>query len=326
MVNLYPPIIHGEEEEEADSLDDACEELHEACKGWGTDEDKLIEVLGSKSPTQRFIIANRYPELYDGKELDDVMKSECGKGDFGFALRLLAMKSDDAEVKLVRECTHGIGTKDHILYTIICGRSNAEIDHLKKIWYNTYESDLGVMLSSELSGDFERLVFNCLQGVEEEYDEEVHTDEKAEEDAEKFYDAGQGTWGTDERGLFNILCCSPAEHLENINSSYVDKYGYSLSKAIEKELDGLIQEAAIYHLNMKLKPFETMAGQIKKACAGFGSDEFALTSHIIRFQQVLSDVNAAHEEMYEKTIVDRIESEVGGDYLKLLRTIVEYSI
>jgi len=324
-MELYPPVILGNEEVELDSLDDACEELYNACKGWGTDEDALIDVLGSKSPTQRYIIASKYPDLHDGEELDDLMKSECGKGDFGFALRLIAMKSDDAEVKLIRECTKCFGTKEHILYTIICGRSNSEIDHLKKIWFNTYETDLGVMLSSELSGDFERIVFNCLQGVEEEYDEEVHTIEKAEEDAESFYDAGQGSWGTDETGLFRILCCSPVEHLENINASYVDKYGYSLSKAIEKELDGLDQDAAIYHLNMKLKPFETMAGQIKKACAGFGSDEFALTSHIIRFHQVLSDVNVAHEEMYEKTIIDRIESEVGGDYQKLLSTIVKYT-
>lgn len=325
MVNLYPPVIHGEEEVELDSLDSACDELCEACRGWGTDEDVLIEVLGSKSPTERYIIARRYPELNDGDEIDDLMKSECGKGDFGFALRLLAMTSDDAEVKLIRECTNHFGTKEHILYTIICGRSNSEIDHLKKVWYNTYETDLGVMLASELSGDFERLIFNCLQGVEEEYDEEVHTMEKAEEDAEKFYEAGQGAWGTDEAGLFNTLCSSPAEHLENINAAYVDKYGYTLSKAVEKELDGLEQDATLYHLNMKLKPFETMAGQIKKACAGFGSDEFALTSHIIRFHLVLSDVNTAHEEMYEKSIIDRIESEVGGNYQKLLRTIVQYA-
>jgi len=326
MPNLYPQVVLEDEyDEKFPELDEACHEIHKACKGWGTDEGGLIDVLGTKSPAERYYINRRYPELYDGQDLDDLIKKECGKGDFGFALRLLAMTSDDAETKILRECTRKLGTEEHGLYTIICGRSNADIDLLKKTWYRTYETDLGTMLASELGGDFERLVFNCLQGIEEEYDEEVHTMDKAEEDASQFYEAGQGAWGTDEKGLFRILCAAPAEHLAHINTVYVDKYGYSLSKALEKELDGTTQEAAVFHLNMKLKPYETIAAEIKSSCAGFGTNEFQLTSHIIRYHQVLADTNAAHAEMYEKTLADRIKSEVHGDYEKLLVAIVNHA-
>jgi len=326
MTNLYPKVVlENDYNKEFPDIDDACHKIHKACKGWGTDEGGLIKVLGTKSPAERYYINRRYPELYDGQDLDDLIQKECGEGDFGFALRLLAMTSDDAEVKILRECTRKLGTEEQGVYQILCGRSNADIDLLKKTWYRTYETDLGTMLASELGGDFERLIFNCLQGIEEEYDEEVHTMEKAEEDAAQFYEAGQGAWGTDEKGLFRILCAAPAEHLAHINTAYVDKYGYALSKALEKELNGTTQEAALFHLNMKLKPYATIAAEIKLACAGFGTNEFQLTSHIIRYHQVIEAANDAHKKMYEKGIADRIKSELRGDYEKLLVTIVEHA-
>ena len=43
-------------------------------------------------------------------------------------------------------------------------------------------------------------------------------------------------WGTDEKGLFKLLCASPAEYLEKLNLVYADKYGYTLLKTMEKEL------------------------------------------------------------------------------------------
>ena len=56
---------------------------------------------------------------------------------------------------------------------------------------------------------------------------------------------------------------------------------------MEKELGGLIEaqvrKATLYMIEMKLKPYETMAGIVKEACAGFGTDEILLTCGIIRF-------------------------------------------
>jgi len=328
MTSLYPPQLIKDEfnDEDFPDMDEMCEEIHKACKGWGTDEDALIEALGSKSPSQRCYLNKRYPKIYDGEDLDDLMKSECS-GDFGFAIRLVAMKCDDAEVKLLRECTHGVGTKEHVLYTIICGRTNDDIDLLKKTWYRTYNTDLGQVLASELSGEFERLIINCLQGVEDKYSpDDVHTDERAEEDAEAFYAAGEGKFGTNEAAMFRILCASPPEHLIKVNMIYADKYEHTLSKALKKELSGTIRDASVFHLNMKLKPYKTVAKAIKTSCAGFGTDEFSLTSHIVRYHQILSNANSAHEKEYEKSIIDRINSEVGGDYKKLLSTFVENAI
>lgn len=95
---------------------------------------------------------------------------------------------------------------------------------------------------------------------------------------------------------------------------------------MEKELGGPgeknLREATLHLLQMKLKPYEAMAQLIKTACAGLGTDEFLLTTAIIRYQGVMQHVMTAHIEMFGKTIHDRVRSEVSGKYKDLLLQIL----
>ena len=75
-------------------------------------------------------------------------------------------------------------------------------------------------------------------------------------------------WGTDEKGLFKFFCSAPPEHLKKLNLIYADKYGYTLLKVMEKELGGDAGRAGLFLLGMKLKPYETIAKLIEKACKG----------------------------------------------------------
>ena len=144
----------------------------------------------------------------------------------------------------------------------------------------------------------ERLIFNCMQAAEEKYDPKLHDNDKAMEDADIIHKKGQGKFfGTDEKGIFKVLCAAPPEHIENISRVYADKYGYTLMKAMEKEMSGEVKNATLFMLGMKLKPYETLAKLIKDACAGFGTDELLLTCTIIRSQAVLPSVQAAHIEL-----------------------------
>lgn len=267
------------------------------------------------------MIATRYPELFK-TPLDELMKKEFS-GDFGLTLKFLSLPMNKAEAAMIRKATKGIGASVNIVWSITVGRTNAEMELLKKTYFQKYDKDLGKLLASELRGDMERLVFNCLQAAEEEYDPKYHTLEKAKEDAEIIFKKGQGKFfGTDERAIFKVLCAAPPQHIENISKAYADKYGYTLMKAMEKELGGEVEKACLHMLGMKLKPYETMAKLIKDACAGFGTDELLLACTIVRCQAILGQVQAAHIEMYGKTIHERVRSEVGGKFRTLLLQIL----
>jgi len=270
-IDLYPELVRREDlspdEGFGADIDEDCQTIHEATKGWGANAQKVIDALASKDANERWKLSHRYKELFD-KPLDELMKKEF-KGDFKFGMTCLAMPLDEAECYMLKKATDGIGSHIHVVYSIICGRTNEEMNKLKKNYFKIYTKDMSKLLASELHGDMERIAFNAMQAGEESYDPQYHTKEKAAEDAELIYKKGQGKFfGTDEKSIFKVLCASPPEHIQNISEAYADKYGYTLLKAMEKELSGNVRDATMFLVGMKIKPFETISHLIKKACAG----------------------------------------------------------
>jgi Annexin len=105
-------------------------------------------------------------------------------GDLGDALEFLALRPDRAEAAMIKCACKGVGASANIVWSIMAGRTNEEVERLKKVYFEVYSKDLGKLLASELHGDMERLVFTCLQAGEETYDPQYHTKDKAVEDAE----------------------------------------------------------------------------------------------------------------------------------------------
>merc|ERR1712038_995615 len=322
-IRIYPELCH-EEDLTPDcgvEIDETVEEIHGAMKGWGSDKGRLIASLGSTTPEDRVKIAIRYKDTYD-KDLVDAIDDETG-GDFGEAMEFLAMDPVQAECKMIKKSCKGIGSDATLLSSILCGRSNRDMELLKKTYYKMYTEDLAGKIGDELNGDNWVIASSCLQAAEEPYDPDYHTQEKAGEDVEKIYETGQGKWfGTDEKEMFKVIALSPPEYLKLVNFEYADKYGYTLVKAVEEELGGNAEQSALFALKMKLKPYEVIAELIKSACAGIGTDELLLSCCIILYQDVLAHVNFAHEELFGKSIQDRIKDECGGNHRDLLLALI----
>jgi annexin A13 len=173
------------------------------------------------------------------KELADAVDAEVGNGDFGKALVYLCYPPDKLDAHIVDYCLQGIGARERVLYPVLCARSNEEMTLLKQAFFDVKEKDIAVVLNEELKGEFEKFIFFCLQGREETYDPDYHTEEKAIEDAEAFFQAGQGQWfGTDEKSFFELLSKSPTEHLQKVNEIYSEKHGISIVDALDKEMGG----------------------------------------------------------------------------------------
>lgn len=302
------------------------------------------------------------------------MESECGSRDFGTSLQFLSVNPVEAECMMIEKAVSGVGTDEKVLASIVCGRSNKDLELLKVrrqkkdefvIWWNVtnlskilsiqkkyfdlYSKDLGQLVASELGGNMEKLIINVMQADEEEFDPGYHNQEKMEEDAVKLYKMGQGEIGSDEVGLFKIMVKSPPQYLHKLNMFYADKYGYTLPKVLEKELGGELEFCAEFMLNMKLKPFEAIAEMVNDACEGFGTHELLLTVRfhevwsfalnllfltfflvrpclqktlLIRYEPIMKKVDQAHQELYGKSIEERVQSETGGDYRAILKEVV----
>lgn len=322
-IDIYPEFAHEEDliPDIGIETDERTKQIYEACKGLGTDESELIEAIGATLPIDRFEIAIRYKEWYE-KDLKDVMQSESS-GDFGLALKMCSFGPVEAECYMIKQACKGMGSHKGVLFSILCGRSNRDMQLLKKTYYKMYTKDLASHVASETGGDLAELLSSCMQAAAEEFDPDFHTLEKALEDAQDIYKAGQGKWfGTNEKKLFKVIALAPRKHLYAVNEQYADQYGYTLVKAMEKELSGKAEEAAIFTCNMRLKPYIAIAKLIKSACAGIGTDELLLSTCVIRYQDIMGHVNMAHEELFGKSVQDRVKSECDGDYKKLLLALL----
>mmetsp|Transcript_269 Transcript_269/g.400 ORF Transcript_269/g.400 Transcript_269/m.400 type:complete len:329 (+) Transcript_269:60-1046(+) len=324
MSNIYIDAVHDNPPTEfSDETQAACNEIKEAVDGWGSDEEALINILGSKTIEELYDIYYCYESMF-GKSVQHVLKSEIGSGDFGLAMQLLSMPGDGCDAKIVREATKGMGAQERILYPILGARSNAEIAMVKEAYFRFYDEDMAVRLNDELGGDFEKFIFHCLQGLQEEYDEEIHNAEKAEEDADKFFESTQGDWwGTDEKAVFQIICDAPTEHMINIDKVYQAKYEKTLEEVLDTELGGELEKAARFALGFKVDPARQVAKLIKLSARGLGTDELLLTCTIIRYRKFLKDAQEKYQELYGQTLSEVVSEEVGGKFQTLLLKVVE---
>ena len=83
------------------------------------------------------------------------MKKELS-GDFGMAVTCLAVPLDEAECYMLKKATDGIGCSVLIIYSVLCGRTNDELELINKNYFKLYTKDLGKLMASELHGDMER--------------------------------------------------------------------------------------------------------------------------------------------------------------------------
>jgi hypothetical protein len=325
MLNLYPPSAHnvykGIQNSFPPEIDAAAQQINEATVGLGTNEKLLTQVLGNKSPDQRSLISERYKQLF-GTNLKELVNSETS-GHYGKLLSLISSPLPEAEAELVHLATAGAGTTERYIFPIVVGRTNTEINILKKTYFDVYNEDLSVRLNSELGGDFKKVVLASLQGALVDFNASFHTAAKAEEDADALYAAGQGKFGTDEEAFIKIIVTSPPEHLRNVNAVYAKKYNYTIIKAVEKEFTSDAEKALLFAVRQVLEPLELLAEYFESTMKGFGTDEEGLSSAIVRYHIVLPQIKEAYKKAYGKELKDRIHGETSGDYRALLEAILD---
>lgn len=146
----------------------------------------------------------------------------------------------------------------------------------------------------------------------DEDDDAKYDDAKMKEDIDDIYKLGQGKFGTDEKGLFKILCTSPPAYLKKLNMAYAEKHGFTLLHSLTTELKGISQFAAQFLMGMKINPYEEIAKLFDEACGGAGTDETLMASVLVRYQLVMSDVMLAHVELFGKNMADRVRKENRG--------------
>ncbi|NXQ96515.1 ANX11 protein, partial [Sagittarius serpentarius] len=211
---MVSPVTHGSrgtvtDAPRFDPLKDA-EVLRKAMKGFGTDEQAIIDCLGSRSNKQRQQIILSFKTAY-GKDLIKDLKSELSGN---FERTILAMMKTPVmfDAYEIKEAIKGVGTDENCLIEILASRSNEHIQELNRVYKAEFKKTLEEAIKSDTSGHFQRLLISLSQvlacwGFGVWFFLCVFV-------------AGENRLGTDESKFNAILCARSRAHLRAVFSEY----------------------------------------------------------------------------------------------------------
>nr|XP_012307026.1 annexin A13 isoform X2 [Aotus nancymaae] len=296
-------------------VDRDAKKLNKACKGTGTNEAAIIEILSGRTSEERQQIKQKYKATY-GKDLEEVLKSELSGNFEKTALALLDRPSEYAARQL-QKAMKGLGTDESVLIEVLCTRANKEIIAIKEAYQRLFDRSLESDVKGDTSGNLKKILVSLLQANRDEGDD-VDKD-LAGQDAKDLYDAGEGRWGTDELAFNEVLAKRSYKQLRATFQAYQILIGKDIEEAIEEETSGDLQKAYLTLVRCARDCEGYFAERLYKSMKGVGTDEETLIRIIVTRAEVdLQGIKAKFQEKYQKSLSDMVRSDTSGDFQKLL--------
>lgn len=288
-------------------------------KGFGTDEDAIIEVLCRRTNAQRMEIVRTYKTSY-GKDLIDDIKSETS-GNFEKLLQALLTPTTEFYARELFEAMYGAGTDEDALIEVMCAMSNYEIRCICAMFQRLFGKSLEHELQSDTSGHFKRLMTSLCCGGR---DESMMTDlNQAKNDAQQLKSAGIDKWGTDESTFNRILCQRNHEQIKLIAREYHSLSGHSLEQDIKKEFSGDIEEGLLSVLRAAESKPGFFAQRLHKSMAGIGTNDRSLIRLVAtRCEIDMMDIKEEFQRKYGKTLKSFIKGDTSGHYKHALYALI----
>uniref|UniRef100_A0A3Q2XDS3 Annexin n=1 Tax=Hippocampus comes TaxID=109280 RepID=A0A3Q2XDS3_HIPCM len=298
----------------ADPLKDV-EVLRKAMKGFGTDEQAIIDLLGSRSNKQRVPLLRAYKTSY-GKDLIKDLHSELS-GDFRKLVMATLKSPAQFDASEIHSAIKGAGTDEACLIEILSSRSNAEIKEITRIYKTEYKKSMEDAISSDTSGHFRRLLISLAQGNR---DERPNVDlSLAKQDAQALYAAGENKLGTDESKFNAILCARSKSHLATVFLEYQKMCGRDIEKSISREMSGDLESGMLAVVKCIKNTPAYFAERLYKAMKGAGTKDTTLIRIMVSRSEVdMLDIRQEYVKNYGKSLYTDISGDTSGDYKKLL--------
>uniref|UniRef100_A0AAQ6AMT4 Annexin n=1 Tax=Amphiprion ocellaris TaxID=80972 RepID=A0AAQ6AMT4_AMPOC len=302
----------------ADPLRDV-EVLRKAMKGFGTDENAIIELLGSRTNKQRVPMVAAYKTTY-GKDLIRDLKSELTGN---FENLVLAMLRTPAyfDASELREAIKGAGTDEACLIEILSSRSNAEIQEITRIYKAEYGKSLEDAISSDTSGHFRRLLISLSQVAAgcNFFGKCLKKPDPLFCLPQKLYAAGENKVGTDESQFNAILCARSKPHLRAVFQEYQQMCGRDIEKSVCREMSGNLESGMVAVVKCIKNTPGYFAERLHKAMKGAGTKDRTLIRIMVSRSEIdMLDIRQEYQRTYGKSLYTDISGDTSGDYKKLL--------
>ena len=292
--------------------------LRNACQGAGTNEEDICRVIASTNNQERALIRRLYNQKYN-EDLVSRLQSELS-GDFKEAAMGSFMTPTEYDAYCLNGAMKGIGTKEGVLTEIIGSRTPQELQAIKQVYAANYGELLENAVTSDTSGDYQKLLLACLQGQRRSGAADMAG---CQQDAAALYQTGEGKWGTDEDTFIRIFSTRSPQELGLINQYYKQSAGKGLLGAIDSEFSGDTKDLLDTIVRSNVYPNGYYAKNIYDSVKGTGTNDSKLIRNICARQAVdLPYIKQAYATDYGSDMLTDIQGDTSGNYRKVLSALV----
>ncbi|XP_062599097.1 annexin A6-like [Saccostrea cucullata] len=299
------------------------EALRKAMKGFGTDEQAIIDILGYRSNAQRLEIVQTYKTMF-GKDLIKDLEGELSGG-LKVLCRGLCMSPENFDAMCLNKAIKGLGTDEQVLVEVICTRSNEQIRKFKEAYKTLYGKNLEEHVSGDTSGHFKRLLIGLLQANRDESKEFDRN--KAKQDAQAIYEAGEKKWGTDESRFNVILVSRSYAQLRATFQEYAKLANKDIEDTLKSEMSGDLLKGMLAVVRCIRGKASHFATELYKSMKGLGTDDDRLCRVIVsRCEVDMVQIKEEFQKQYKQTLAMFLADDISGDYKNLCFALIGESV
>ncbi|CAL5971473.1 Annexin_2 [Hexamita inflata] len=284
-------------------------EIHQACRRFGTDEQRILNVILQCSMEDLQQVSRAYYASY-GKSITRLLEKETS-GKF----RDIVVGSFEGRYKYwarkIREAVKGAGTDEKALIELVIMGDADDWLQITEEYFNAFTRNVVEDISDDIAkkADWARLLRGWIFQMR-------YPRGQPERDAEELYKAAKGA-GTDEDTFIRLFCTSTREEFAQIARIYQEKYNKSLRQTIIKEFSGKSEKAFLLAHDCLLSPARGCCWIINDSIKGLGTRDRSLVNVTVLFRDKCS---SEARQVYQDfgNLAKDIRGDTSGWYEKAL--------
>ncbi|XP_019449386.1 PREDICTED: annexin-like protein RJ4 [Lupinus angustifolius] len=309
MATLIAPCNHSPQED--------AEVLQKAFKGWGTDENAVIVILGHRNVYQRQEIRTAYEEIFQ-EDLVKKLESEL-TGDFERAVYRWILEPADRDAVLANVALKS-GKNYYVIVEISSVLSPEELLAVRRAYLDRYKRSLEEDIASHTSGHLRQLLVGLVTSYK--YTGDEINAKLAESEAEILHEAIKEKKGSQEEAVRILSTRSKTQLIATFNY-YREIHGTSITKKLLDEASDDFQKALYTAIRCTTNHTKYYEKVLRDAIKRVGTDEDALTRVIVSRAEI--DLRVISEVYYKRNSVlleHALAKETSGDYKNFLLTLL----
>ena len=220
------------------------DQLREGMKGLGTNEDTLIEIIASRSPSQLRAISAKYKEKYKRDLEQDVKKETHGTLQHLLVSLLQGSRSTNTQPNQAQAAAIAqeifkageakLGTDESVFNKYFCSLSPYELAAMAQQYHKLTGHTILQAIDKEFHGDSKKALRTIIYA----------TLSPSEYFATRVNDAIKG-WGTKDHLLIRILISRDEIDMPQIKQYYKQLYGKDMVEAVKNDISGDYQKLMV---------------------------------------------------------------------------------